>query len=160
MLTILLLTAIALMIVSMTIAVVQVRSEGKNWISKLWVGLACFSVLTVMGTAYMALEGKETLAVTEQQPSGNGSNQPAASPVRQLVDHEPKAPGNGLSAQVPAGQPQAPEFASPSEQAAYNGQIYQYLVEVLELLKKGESIPEKYWSLLSELDRQKLHQNR
>lgn len=144
-----------LTLLSMVMAIQTIRAETKDWSNKLWIVLSCMTVVVTIGVGYVAMTIDETEQAhydSYEQSEGKESTQ-AASVKKETVpisnvptSNETVMPASNVKTTVASQE-------SPRSQAESNS--LDYLVEILEALKKGQPIPEQYLNMLSVEDRQK-----
>ncbi|BCJ86593.1 hypothetical protein [Effusibacillus dendaii] len=136
-----------IMIVSMAMSIVSIRAEKTQLIGKIWIGLSCLSVCLLIGTSYVMIsEVKQSdHELTKQQ-----SNQDAT--VQQSEPEVETAPKSTPESNIRPTEAASSYATTPSS----SGQSVEYLVEILEALKKGQPIPEHYLNQLPPEDRKRL----
>jgi hypothetical protein len=142
MLLLLLIFTVLLMALSMAVAISKARSEEKTTSGNLWIALSCLSILTVMGISYLMLTAPAPAAEAEAQTAKTQTANPQTA-ASQEVQGTSSSDGTG-----PAASASDASHKSTDQQAVETLESYDYLIEVLEAIKRGEPIPEKYLQML------------
>lgn len=154
MLLLLLIFTVLLMAVSMAMSIAKAQSEQKTMSGNLWIALSCLSILLMMGISYLMLTaptptGEETALAQSTSAQAANLQKTAASEVKS-ADAQTSG-STAADAEAGAG--------STDQQAAETLGSYDYLIEVLEAIKRGEPIPDKYLQMLSDSARRDISEH-
>lgn len=121
-------------VLSATMTLLHYRNVENSPFSKYWMILSCAGIVFMIGTLFVMLKGSNTQAQPEAGEAAAVQNQESQTTTTEQ------------------------QVSSSKDQQDLSVQSFDYLTAILEALKKGEPIPDKYLQMLPETDRAALKQ--